>query len=36
MEKTLQVYRDAANALQEKEVAFAQRNWATWVSELED
>lgn len=35
-EKTLQVYRDAANALQEKEVAFAQSNWATWVSELED
>lgn len=34
--KTLQVYRDAANALQEKEVKFAKDNWATWIRELED
>lgn len=34
--KTLQVYRDAANALQAKEVDFASKNWATWIKELED
>ena len=34
--KTRQIYRDAANMMQGNEVAFAQNNWATWISELED